>query len=95
MAENEDFPVQRHEMSGLGGEFGRRLGDELEAFAKDADTADRAIWVLEGIQAAQVELERLRSMYVADARVAGKSWAEIGEALGGMTKQAVQQRYGK
>jgi hypothetical protein len=90
----EDFKVQRHEMASLARGVARRLEVELVSFAKDAPAGDADLWMLEGIHAAEAELESQRLMYVERARVAGKSWAEIGEALGGITKQAAQQRYG-
>jgi hypothetical protein len=32
---------------------------------------------------------------VADARRQGASWTEIGDSLGGVSKQAAQKRFGK
>lgn len=39
------------------------------------------------------QAELLRAKCVAEARLAGHSWSEVGQQIG-MTKQAAQQRYG-
>lgn len=90
MAETEDFPVQEHELPGLGKQFARNLGDEL---ARMSSADGGPVWVLAGLHAAQDELMFQTARWALKARAAGSSWSEIGEALG-ITKQAAQQRFG-
>jgi hypothetical protein len=49
---------------------------------------------LHGLAALATLVDDLLVDSVADARIDGYSWAQIGEAAG-MTRQAAQQRYGK
>ena len=47
---------------------------------------------LRALASGQVELDRLRRAYVAEARRVGISWAQIGEALG-MTRQSAWEYF--
>lgn len=95
MADTEDFPVQEHELPGLGKTVAQKLTDELESWSRSAPPSGppRPLWVLAGLHAAQDELMFRTALWARKARAAGSSWSEIGEALG-MTKQAAQQRFG-
>lgn len=84
--------VRRHELSGLGYHFGVQLGVELAEFASEAPEQERALWVLEGIKAAENRLDEERREWVKAARAAGSTWDQIGDALG-ITKQAAAKRY--
>jgi hypothetical protein len=49
---------------------------------------------LRGVQLVQPLLVEFERRAVADARAAGLKWAQIGRALGGITAQSAQARFG-
>lgn len=64
----------------------------------DADPADRihhgAVSRIRRAALARAEAAEVEASAVREARAAGASWVEIGDALG-VTKQAAQMRFGK
>ncbi len=67
------------------------LGDRSGA---DLDEPGSALTLVERVRDAEVEARALLQQAVGSARLAGHSWGAIGETLG-MSRQAVQQRFGK
>jgi hypothetical protein len=55
---------------------------------------DDPLRALEATTALRHELERMESVHVRRARVAGLPWAQIAHAIG-VSKQAVHKKYGK
>jgi hypothetical protein len=71
----------------------------IEALAAEVDAQTKAGSAIDRLAAAAVKAETLRTLgdelldrYVQAARADGRSWTQIGEALG-VTKQAAQQRF--
>jgi hypothetical protein len=54
----------------------------------------RPLTRLRGVRLASEQLKELERHAVADAKAAGLTWREIGNALGGITAQSAQQRFG-
>lgn len=55
---------------------------------------DQALALLRGITDVRAELDRLESDVVAAARHHGATWREIGDAAGGISKQAAGKKWG-
>src|SRR5689334_1735582 len=67
------------------------LGDRSGA---DLDEPGAPLALVARVRDAEVEVRALLQQAVGSARAAGHSWGALGETLG-MSRQAVQQRFGK
>lgn len=74
----------------------QQLTPRLEAMAfllREAADPD-VLHALLAIDELANEVTNLRTAAVAEARRQGATWEEIGEAVGGITKQAAYERFG-
>jgi hypothetical protein len=65
---------------------------ELEMAMRIVRNGVTPILILHGLCVANREAERLIDIAVADCRREGRSWAEIGDAMG-ITRQAARRRF--
>ncbi|KAB7742478.1 hypothetical protein GA707_16410 [Nostocoides sp. F2B08] len=69
------------------------LGSEVDGTAFDPESAEDHLAVVRRAAAAERAVKDLLAQSVSAARGGGHSWAAIGDALG-LSRQAVQQRFG-
>ena len=69
------------------------LGSEVDGAALDPESAEDRLAVVRRAAAAERAVKELLAQSVSAARGGGHSWASIGDALG-LSRQAVQQRFG-
>lgn len=75
-------------------EKSRALCFDLAEFAAGTGaTFQQPLWVLAGLRESVRYMESATRAWVAQAREAGLSWSDIGDALG-VSKQAAAKKYG-
>lgn len=67
--------------------------DMLIGFAEGVANADDILDMIGSVRLVELAANQARQAIVDEARAEGRSWSEIGDALG-TTRQAAQQRFG-
>jgi len=67
--------------------------DMLIGFAEGVSNADDLLDMIGSIRLVELAASQARRAIVIEARLAGYTWEEVGDALG-VTRQAAQQRFG-